>query len=182
MEKGGNAEMSFFFSGSWNLKLDEKGRFVLPNSLRLGLVEEGKLDFAICMGLGKCLSIYKRSDIETIVEKFKKKAHSAKFQPFFTTFFSTMHQTTCDKLGRTSLPSFLKEVAGIKKEIVVAGVLNRIEIWDKETFDEQRTGLLEKGANLGKMAEEVFSMLDEEEEEKKKITEETLSCVNPFTP
>lgn len=176
--------MSFFFSGSWNVKLDEKGRFVLPNALRLGLVEEGKLEFALCMGLGNCLAIYKKSDIEKIVEKFQKKAHSARFQPFFTMFFSTMHQTTCDKIGRTMVPSFLKDLVGIKKEIVIAGVMNRIEIWPKESYQSQLTKMMDSGEgkwDLKQMAEHAFSLLDEEDGAKEKVTEQTLSCMDSIT-
>jgi MraZ protein len=185
VEKGGNQTiMSFFFSGNWTLKLDEKGRFVLPSSLRMGLVEEGKLEFVICLGLGNCLSIYKKSDIDKIVEKFKTKAHTAQYQPFFTTFFSSMHQTSCDRIGRTSLPAFLKDMVGIKKEIVIAGVMDRIEIWDKKAFDAQRVKMMpgEGQQNWSHMAEQVFSLLDDTPSpEKTKITEQTLSCVDSTT-
>ena len=54
----------FFFSGYSTAKLDDKNRFVLPQSMRLGLVEEGKLEFSIGLGLGGCLAIYRQSDIQ----------------------------------------------------------------------------------------------------------------------
>ena len=63
----------FFFSGCTDAKLDGKNRFVLPQSMRLGLVEEGKLEFSIALGLGGCLAIYRQSDIQKIVERFKAK-------------------------------------------------------------------------------------------------------------
>ena len=173
--------MGYFFSGSWTLKLDEKGRFVLPKTFRLGLVEEAQEEFVMCLGLGKCVAIYKRSDIDRIVKKFQEKAHSAKHQPFFTTFFSTLHQTSCDRLGRTAIPAFLKDIIGINKEIVVAGVMNRIEIWPKEVYERQLRQILDgkdEKWDLQKMAEEAFSLLDEEKEEVKvKLTEGTLSNI-----
>ena len=49
--------MSFFFNGSTVGKLDDKNRFVIPQAMRYGLVEEGKLEFFIGIGLGGCLSI-----------------------------------------------------------------------------------------------------------------------------
>ena len=63
----------FFFSGSSTSKLDVKNRFVLPQHMRYGLVEEGRLEFFIGLGLGGCLAIYRRSEIQKIVEKFHKK-------------------------------------------------------------------------------------------------------------
>ncbi len=158
----------FFFSGCTSAKLDEKNRFVLPQSMRLGLVEDGQMEFSIALGLGGCLAIYRQSDIQKIVRKFQEKQHNGKFQKFFTLFFSTLHQTTCDKIGRVILPSVLKNAAGIDGEIVIAGVLDKIEIWSKEKYDAQLTGLIEgtdPEMNLAKMCEEAFALLEEEEKE-----------------
>ena len=121
-----------FFNGSTHTKLDQKNRFVLPQNLRYGLVENGELQFCIGLGLGGALAIYKKSHIEKIIEKFQEKQHSSKYQKFFTLFFSTLHHTSCDKLGRVLLPPVLKKAIGINQEIVIAGVLNKIEIWPKE--------------------------------------------------
>ncbi len=157
----------YFFSGSVIAKLDEKGRFVLPQEMRYGLVEEGKCEFVIGLGLGGCLAIYKKSAIQKIVDQFKKNQHVAKFQKFFTLFFSTLHQTECDKVGRISLPMTLRSAIGIGKEIVVAGVMDKIELWPKEVYDRNLKDLLEgKSADmsLAKMAEEAFALLHEAEE------------------
>jgi MraZ protein len=164
-QKVGNLVSKFFFSGSTNAKLDEKNRFVLPQSMRFGLVEEGELEFTIALGLGGCLAIYRRSDIEKIVQKFQSKQHIGKYQKFFTLFFSTLHQTTCDKIGRVILPPVLKNAVDIKGEIVIAGVLNKIEIWPKELYDKQLKAMLagkDEDYNLAKMTEEAFALLEEE--------------------
>lgn len=142
----------FFFSGSVSTRLDEKSRFVLPQEMRFGLVENGELEFALALGLGGCLAIYKKSEIEKIVEKFQGKQHLAKFQKFFTLFFSTLHQTSCDKIGRVHIPSMLKNAVNLKSEIVIAGVLNKIEIWPKDLYENNL-----KAVDL----EEAFALLDE---------------------
>jgi len=156
----------FFFSGSAAAKLDDKNRFVLPQQMRYGLVEEGQLKFSIALGLGGCLAIYRNSEMEKIVAKFKAKQHVAKFQKFFTLFFSSLHELTCDKIGRVVLPSVLKKAIGIKSEIMIAGVLNKIEIWPKEKYEEQLADLFNKageGSELAKLTEEAFALLEEEE-------------------
>lgn len=155
---------SYFFSGSSVAKLDEKGRFVLPQAMRYGLVEEGKCEFVIGLGLGGCLAIYRRGTIQSIVEKFREKQHLAQYQKFFTLFFSTLHETECDKIGRVAIPAHLKSTMNIKKEIVVAGVLDKIELWPKEIYDRNLQNLLEnkdQDLNLMKMAEEAFALLVE---------------------
>ena len=155
----------FFFSGSDTAKLDEKGRFVLPQEMRYGLVEDGKCEFVIGLGLGGCLAIYRKNAIDKIVEKFRKMQHVAQFQKFFTLFFSTLHPTKCDNVGRVSLPAILKNAVGIGKEIVVAGVMDKIELWPKEVYERNLRDLLEgKSADmdLAKMAEEAFALLSED--------------------
>lgn len=156
----------FFFSGSNHAKLDAKNRFVLPQQMRFGLVENGVLEFTIALGLGGCLAIYRRSDIEKIVEKFKSKQHIAKYQKFFTLFFSTLHQTSCDSVGRVIIPPVLKKAVDIRGEIVVAGVLNKIEIWPKEKYDADLKASMEGNSgefNLATMTEEAFALLGEDE-------------------
>lgn len=155
----------FFFKGSDVAKIDEKGRFVLPQNMRYGLVEEGKCEFVIGLGLGGCLAIYRKSVIEKIVEKFKQNQHVAKFQKFFTLFFSTLHEAECDKVGRVMLPATLRSAMGIKKELVVAGVMDKIELWPKEVYDQNLRDLLDGKSSdmtLAKMTEEAFALLQDE--------------------
>jgi len=170
VEIGGNCHFIYimnqhFFSGSVQSKLDEKNRFVLPQSMRYGLVENGALEFTMALGLGGCLAIYKRSDIEKIVRKFQAKQHIVKYQKFFTLFFSTLHHTSCDKLGRVLIPTILKKAVSIDGEIIVAGVLNKIEIWPRAKYEFDLQSFLEgenQDYNLSKMTEDAFSLLDEE--------------------
>ena len=180
-ENVGKHMSGFFFSGSTVAKLDEKGRFVLPQEMRYGLVEEGKCAFTIGLGLGGCLAIYRKSVIEKIVAKFQESQHVTRFQKFFTLFFSTLHQTECDKIGRVALPGPLKSAVHIQKEIVVAGVMDKIELWPKETYDENLRQLLEGKAvdfNLAKMTEEAFSLLYDKGESSAK--EALQSAMNPL--
>ncbi len=130
--------------------------------MRYGLVENGNLEFTLALGLGGSLAIYKRSAIDRIVKKFQAKQHVAKYQKFFTLFFSTLHHCTCDKLGRVVLPPVLKKAAKIQKEIVIAGVLNKIEIWPKEKYERDLEAFLGgEDGNLAQTTEEAFALLDE---------------------
>src|SRR5579872_461253 len=182
-ENVGNEMSGFFFSGSTVAKLDEKGRFVLPQEMRYGLVEEGKCEFVIGLGLGGCLAIYRKSAIAKIVEKFKQNQHIAKFQKFFTLFFSTLHPTECDKVGRVSLPATLKSAIGIKNEIVVAGVMDKIELWPKDVYDQNLRELIEGKSDeksLAKMTEEAFSLLHTDQEEEVSPSAAVTAAMNPL--
>lgn len=164
---------NFFFNGSTHSKLDEKNRFVLPQQMRYGLIENGELQFTLALGLGGALAIYRRSDIDKIVRKFQGKQHVAKYRKFFTLFFSTLHHSTCDKLGRVLLPPVLKKATGIKQEIVIAGVLNKVEVWPIEKYEADLEKFLGgEDDSLAKMTEEAFALLDESAAETSILTTE----------
>jgi MraZ protein len=173
----------FFFSGSHVAKLDEKGRFVLPQEMRYGLVEEGKCEFVIGLGLGGSLAIYKKGMIDQIVAKFQEHQHVAKFQKFFTLFFSTLYSTECDKIGRVMLPSALKKAVGIDKEMVIAGVMDKIELWPKEVYDRNLTSLLDGTApelNLSNMVEEAFALLHTHDSPSTSSEAPVTAAMNPL--
>lgn len=175
-ENVGMCVSGFFFSGSTVAKLDEKGRFVLPQEMRYGLVEDGKCEFVIGLGLGGCLAIYRKSVIDKIVQRFQKMQHVAQYQKFFTLFFSTLHPTECDKIGRVSLPSTLRGAVGIEKEMVVAGVMDKIELWPKKVYDENLRKLM-SGGDLEKMTEAAFALLSDEVQAP---ASEPAAAVNPL--
>ena len=147
-------------------------------NLRYGLVEEGKLEFTIALSMGGCLAIYKKHDIDEIVERFKSKQHVAKFQKFFTLFFSTMMPTTCDKIGRVMLPNVLKKGIGIKSEIVLAGAMNKIELWPREKYEKDLQMFLSGSHKQGQeesfisLMEEAFSFLAEDDTKKEEDLED----------
>ncbi len=135
--------------------------------MRLGLVEEGVLEFTIALGLGGCLAIYRKSDIQRIVDKFRAKQHLGQYQKFFTLFFSTLYETSCDNIGRVTLPPTLKRAAHIESEVIIAGVLNKIEIWPKEVYEAELKSALEgtdRTFDLVKMSEEAFALTEDTDE------------------
>ncbi|MFZ4772648.1 MAG: division/cell wall cluster transcriptional repressor MraZ [Chlamydiia bacterium] len=159
--------MGFYLSGSYSGKLDEKNRMVLAQELRYGLVESGELEFVIALGTQGCLTIYKKSEMDRIIERFKAKQHIAKYRKFFTLFLATLFTTGCDKVGRFMIPQHLKDAASIKSEVVLVGVIDRIEIWSKEAYQFEIADLLQsKGEpiDVAAIMEEIFTDETVEEE------------------
>ncbi len=148
---------TFFFSGSSSAKVDDKNRFVLPQDMRLGLVEDGKIEVVLALGMGGCLALYKKSEIDAIVKRLQGKQHIAKYRKFFTLFFSTLHKVSPDKLGRITLPPILKKSIGIETEIVIAGVMNKIEIWPKSKFEEDLALFKDQAEELSELTEELLT-------------------------
>ena len=174
-----------FFTGSASAKLDEKNRVVLSQEFRYGLVEEGKLEFAVGLGLGGCLAIYRKSEIAKMAAKLRAGQHQGKYQKFLTLFFSTLHMTDCDKVGRFTIPQVLKQAAGIKGDVVFAGVLDKIEIWPQDKYERNVAELCSDPANLAAMMEEALNLSDVprpvyERQEMQTADERELAFTTPF--
>ena len=114
------------FMGEYNHTIDAKGRLIIPSKFRELLGEE----FVLTKGLDGCLSIYP-------MDEWKALPLTNKNARTFTRFF-VAGATNCelDKQGRILVPQTLREFAGLEKDVVLTGNLNRIEVWSKEKWSE----------------------------------------------
>jgi MraZ protein len=119
------------FKGEYNHTIDPKGRLIIPSRFRELLGEE----FVITKGLDGCLSIYPQEEWESFEEKLRALPLTNKNARTLTRFF-VAGACTCelDKQGRILVPQTLREFAGLDKDVVLAGNLNRIEVWSKEAW------------------------------------------------
>jgi len=123
--------------GEYKHTIDRKGRIVLPSKFResakVGFVEK----FYITRGLDKCLFMFAEDEWRTQEQKFKTmsftKQESRKFNRLY---FSGAVEIIPDGQGRILLPVYLKDFADIKRDVVIIGVSNRIEIWSKKLWED----------------------------------------------
>lgn len=124
------------FMGEYNHTVDAKGRLIVPSKFREQLGDE----FVVTKGLDGCLFVYENTEWKALEEKLHAlpltNANARKFSRFFLA-----GATTCevDKQGRILLPAVLREFAGIDKDAVLVGVGSRIEIWNRETWNQSNT-------------------------------------------
>ena len=121
------------FMGEYNHIIDAKGRLIIPARFRELLGEESILT----KGLDGCLSIYPMDAWEAFETKLRALPLTNKNARTFTRFF-VAGATNCelDRQGRILVPQTLREFAGLEKEVVLTGNLDRIEIWSKEKWSE----------------------------------------------
>ena len=123
------------FYGEYEHTIDRKGRIIIPSKFRDVFKEQFAEKFYVTRGLDKCLFVFTEEEWKTQEQKFKSmsftKADSRKFNRLF---FSGAADITCDKQGRVLLPQYLKDYAGIKRDVIFIGVSNRIEIWAKDSW------------------------------------------------
>lgn len=117
--------------GAFTQSMDTKGRMSFPIKLREILGEQ----FVVTRGLSGCLFAYSVEDFDEMSQNIQSLplSKSIGLQRFFLSWAS---EVTADKQGRILIPQNLREFAKLDKEIIVTGVGDRAEIWDKATWDE----------------------------------------------
>ena len=126
------------FLGTYEPKLDDKGRFILPAKFRDQLAD----GLVVTRGQERCLYVFPMNEFQEVYEKMRRAPMTSKeIRNYQRVFLSGAVDDTPDKQGRILVPSKLREYAGLERDLVVIGAGPRIEIWDMaswETFlDEQ---------------------------------------------
>jgi MraZ protein len=121
------------FLGEFQHSLDTKGRVILPARYRDQLAEGAY----VTKGRGGCLSVFTPEDFEDVASQVREQSkRGAKELNAARVFFSGALEVRPDKQGRVALPQNLREYAGLTRDVVVAGVFSRIEIWDRDRWLE----------------------------------------------
>ncbi len=132
------------FYGEHEHKLDKKGRIIIPSKFREASKENYIDKFYVTRGLDMCLFMFPEDEWRQQESKFKVLSFTKReARKFNRLFFSGAIEVTADKQGRILIPSYLKQYADIKKDIILIGVSNRIEIWSKDRWREFYTATKE---------------------------------------
>ncbi len=133
------------FFGEFEYKLDEKGRVPIPprfrNALREGVV--------LTPGLEKCINIYPLPEWKKIASSLADGiASPAKMRRLSRATFATAFNLEVDKQGRVVLPVPLRGYALIEGDVVIAGVNNYLELWDKELWEAEKSVSQEQAGQI----------------------------------
>lgn len=125
------------FYGEYEYSLDEKGRLIIPARIRDAMKQGGVTAFMITRGLDACLFLFSVQEWQKYVEQLDAlPVTKGKARWFSRMFFSGAAECSLDKQGRIFIPPNLREHAHIEKDVVIIGVQNRLEIWDKSTWEQ----------------------------------------------
>ncbi|MBS7021073.1 MAG: division/cell wall cluster transcriptional repressor MraZ [Firmicutes bacterium] len=139
--------------GEYHHSIDEKGRITIPSKVRYDLGES----FIVTRGLDNCLYVYPKEQWETIITKYQQLPNTKDARNFMRFFLSGATACEFDKQGRINIQAPLIHYADLKKDCVIVGVSDHLEIWSQERWD---TLLLENEENFSNMADELFSNLE----------------------
>ncbi len=142
------------FMSEYEHSLDEKNRIIIPNKLRSGLYDsEENKTVVITQSTDGCLLIYPAKKWQEFAEKLMKLPANRNARNLVRFFMSNAAECEPDKQGRIMIPQKLREQAGINKDIISIGMGDKIEVWSKETYEnnlklEDIDRMLEENADL----------------------------------
>ena len=143
------------FIGTYECKADEKGRIMLPVSLKKQLSDKLKNGFVIKRAVfNSCLELYPLKEWDKLMLRINKlNRFNKKNIDFIRRFTAGVRQIDIDISGRILIPKDLINHAKISKDIVVSSAVNILEIWDKSLYEE---AIDDAKGEFGNLAEDVM--------------------------
>lgn len=137
-------------SGEYRHSIDLKGRIIIPSKMR----DEMGGKIIITRGLDGCLFGYNEKTWNAILEKLNTLPFTKRDARNFTRFMTSGAITLeFDRQGRVNIPNYLSQYASLIKDVVIVGVINRIEIWSKDKWEEFMNNNIE---SLSDISENLF--------------------------
>ena len=127
-------------TGQYAHNIDAKGRLFIPARLR----EELGQTFHVTVGLDHCLSIYSDESWATFTDKVRALPYSK--AKALRPLFANAVDCEPDAQGRILIPNHLRQRAKLEKEVVVAGIFNRVEIWNAQRWAELEEEVFSSGS------------------------------------
>jgi len=125
------------FYGEFVHSIDRKGRLILPAKFREVAKNQFVEKFFVTRGLDKCLFMFSEEEWRSQENKFKTMSFTKQqSRTFNRLLFSGAVEVSSDKQGRILVPQYLKDFAEIKRDVMIVGVSNRIEIWAKDKWHD----------------------------------------------
>lgn len=123
------------FLGEYNHNLDTKGRVAIPAKFRDQL-EAGAI---ITRGLDNCLFVFTKAEWESLAQKLMAlPLAQANSRAFVRLMMSGATDVELDSQGRILIPEPLRKFAVLKKDLVITGLYNRIEVWDSDEWQRYK--------------------------------------------
>ncbi len=140
------------FIGEYTYSIDDKKRLAVPQKFRQQLKKGG----VITRGLDNCLFLYSGDEWEKLAKKLSEMPLSrADARGFSRIMLSGAMEVDFDNLGRILVPDYLKDYAGLKKKVVVAGLYSRIEIWDEEAWAAYKSRMEKEAGDIAERLNEL---------------------------
>jgi len=124
------------FIGEYEHTIDEKGRMAVPSKMRRDIGSGA----VVTRGTDNCLWLFPKNEWTALAQKLAALPLSdANSRAFSRLMLAGAMEVEFDSQGRILLPGYLRAYAGLKKHSVIAGLFNRLEIWDQSAWKEYKS-------------------------------------------
>lgn len=148
-------------NGEYECRIDDKGRIIFPAKLKKQLSPKADEKFFINRGFERCLVLYPLDEWERIrIQLQNLNLYKKDNRKFLRYFNRGATELSLDSQNRLLLPRHLFDYAGIVKDVILCAFNDRIEIWDKTTYDEM---MIDEPETFADLAEKVMGDLDQKE-------------------
>ncbi len=139
------------YNGKYRYSLEEKGRLFVPAKFRRGLSPDAEDSFVVTRGWDGCLEVHPLDGWRKVEKKLEEyPQEDVRARKLVRWFSANAEVVKLDGQGRIKIPQHLLEFANLEKEIVIIGVLNRIELWSPDAYaKEERESDPTKIGSLG---------------------------------
>jgi MraZ protein len=121
------------FLGTYEPRLDDKGRLILPAKFR----DQMAGGIVLTRGQERCLYAFPRSEFEQIHDQLRQAPLTSKqARDYMRVFLSGATDDVPDRQGRVTIPAILRKYAGLERDLAVIGSGSKVEIWDATAWDD----------------------------------------------
>jgi MraZ protein len=119
------------FIGEYRHTIDEKGRMAIPSKMRRDLGSGA----VVTRGIDNCLWVFPKKEWQDLAEKLSSLPLSdANSRAFSRLMLAGAMEVEFDSQGRALIPGYLRSYAGLSKNVIIAGLYNRLEIWNENEW------------------------------------------------
>lgn len=140
------------FIGEYKHSLDNKGRLQVPVKFRAEL----KVGAVVTRGLDNCLFLYTKKAWAELAKRLSALPMArAKTRAFARLMLAGAMPVEIDTQGRMLLPDYLRKYAGLKRQVVVAGLYNRLELWDNDRWENYKRSTEKQSGDIAEALAEL---------------------------
>ncbi len=140
------------YFGSYEHTLDEKNRLLIPKKLKEGLKENAFL--YILKGFESCLAVYNQDEFDKLIKQSESISFNKKnSRDYLRLMLSSVTELNIDKVGRIQLPQQLINKFQISRNVIIIGVYDHFEIWDKTKYEEYQSEANERFEQIAESLE-----------------------------
>ncbi|OGY45402.1 MAG: cell division/cell wall cluster transcriptional repressor MraZ [Candidatus Buchananbacteria bacterium RIFCSPHIGHO2_01_FULL_44_11] len=133
------------FIGEYQHNIDPKGRLAVPAKFRKDLAKGA----VVTKGLDNCLFLYPKLEWQKLADKLAALPIArANSRAFSRLMLAGAMDVEIDGQGRMLIPDYLRRYAGLKKNTIIAGLYNRLEIWDQAMWNKYKAGTETKSGDI----------------------------------